>query len=848
MKCSRIISTVAALFLLSMTISMLHAEVGGRPYRITDYLAEEAIASVTFAPDGQALAFTRRRAANTQNVSGLVIEETRDDVWLQAGPGKPVQRLTDGHSDSSGWWLPTWSPDGKRLAMLSSRGGQVQIWVWERASGALRVVTRSGVDYLDHFAWVDSRRLLYGAMPEGVPATAMGRGGYHAGFLADRIEAAWGKARRGEVTASTVNSLEFPLPVRRLMTVDLATGAESLIGEATTAYGREDFWIHSELSPDRRAVWLQRPERARYPSTERLALGLPGVVELRLLGGQLIPLERPLPGNIVTTSIRWSPDGTELAFFALEDRLVHPELYVSGAPYVVGHLGVASKEYPGELWRVNVRTGRVEKWPTGDLDLGRGTVPFAETSDVIKDDSITMFWTGEQDLLVHAPRRSLRPAPDVMAKPEWLVLARDGSVRASSERLRAGFAADDSKVGRRPFEQKMKSLHPQASLVSLSPDGRSAIYRADTRDGLFLWRLGKNGDADALVTTNTFERQIAKPHERIVEYRDLSGKARKAKLVLPYGYVEGRKVPLVLEANQITDDIAAKAGTGHYSISDSSARARAVRVEFAAAGFAYLYPSMPLDGMGEEPEGGQQRNNLLSVTDGILPAVDAVIRQEIADPERLFLYGASATGFSVISLVTQTSRFKAGVAEIIYADPSTAGSEVGMDRRYSDNPFDNGFIGNFKDSRLSKLPAWRGGDHLRRNNPLTYVDRVQTPIMLVNGDLDHVFMQNTERFFAALVQQRKPAQFVRYWGEAHGQLSPVNLLDKWQRVFAWFDDHGDISRDARGNLVFEGDRVKSRNGMPALKPENYAKFDIFGPGGEAGNREWTSWRSTAAIP
>ena len=81
--------------------------------------------------------------------------------------------------------------------------------------------------------------------------------------------------------------------------------------------------------------------------------------------------------------------------------------------------------------------------------------------------------------------------------------------------------------------------------------------------------------------------------------------------------------------------------------------------------------------------------------------------------------------------------------------------------------------------------------------------------------------------FTALKRQNKRAEFVRYWGEGHTLNSPANIRDLWARVFAWFDDFGDISRDPRGELIWDGDHVRSRKGAPALKPEDFLKFVSF---------------------
>jgi hypothetical protein len=39
----------------------------------------------------------------------------------------------------------------------------------------------------------------------------------------------------------------------------------------------------------------------------------------------------------------------------------------------------------------------------------------------------------------------------------------------------------------------------------------------------------------------------------------------------------------------------------------------------------------------------------------------------------------------------------------------------------------------------------------------------------------------------------------------------------WKQIYEWLDEFGDITRDASGGLVFDGDRVKSRK-PPAAEP------------------------------
>jgi dipeptidyl aminopeptidase/acylaminoacyl peptidase len=75
----------------------------------------------------------------------------------------------------------------------------------------------------------------------------------------------------------------------------------------------------------------------------------------------------------------------------------------------------------------------------------------------------------------------------------------------------------------------------------------------------------------------------------------------------------------------------------------------------------------------------------------------------------------------------------------------------------------------------------------RSTSPFFYLDRVETPLLIIQGDQDMVGMEQIEGLFTALHRFGKHAQLARYWGEWHGFDSPANIRDAWQRKFAWFD-------------------------------------------------------------
>ena len=128
---------------------------------------------------------------------------------------------------------------------------------------------------------------------------------------------------------------------------------------------------------------------------------------------------------------------------------------------------------------------------------------------------------------------------------------------------------------------------------------------------------------------------------------------------------------------------------------------------------------------------------------------------------------------------------------------------------------------------------WSDLSLYQRNSPLTYVERVRAPVLLIHGDQDSsVSMNQSEQLFSALVRLQKRASFARYWGEGHVLENPANIRDSWRRRLAWFDEFGDIARDNAGHVIFEGDLVKSRGSAMPLRPADYEHFEFFKFGGD----------------
>jgi dipeptidyl aminopeptidase/acylaminoacyl peptidase len=107
-----------------------------RPFGVRDLVAFERLADPRVSPDGRQIVFT---------LSSLDLDanKRRTDLWLVGADGAGLRQLThDDASDTNG----TWSPDGRTIYFLSTRGGSSQVWRQSLDGGAAQPVTSLPLD------------------------------------------------------------------------------------------------------------------------------------------------------------------------------------------------------------------------------------------------------------------------------------------------------------------------------------------------------------------------------------------------------------------------------------------------------------------------------------------------------------------------------------------------------------------------------------------------------------------------------------------------------------------------------------------------------------------------------
>jgi|DewCreStandDraft_5_1066085.scaffolds.fasta_scaffold00144_84 dipeptidyl aminopeptidase/acylaminoacyl peptidase len=128
----RTVRIFSALVLLAFSALPLRAASGGRPFTFDDLMAIRRLGDPQVSPDGRWVAFTVTTIDKAQDTRNT-------DIWLvPTAGGEPRQLTTHPAADAR----PRWSPDGRKLAFISTRDGTSQIWVMDVTGGEPERLTR----------------------------------------------------------------------------------------------------------------------------------------------------------------------------------------------------------------------------------------------------------------------------------------------------------------------------------------------------------------------------------------------------------------------------------------------------------------------------------------------------------------------------------------------------------------------------------------------------------------------------------------------------------------------------------------------------------------------------------
>ncbi len=158
-------------------------------------------------------------------------------------------------------------------------------------------------------------------------------------------------------------------------------------------------------------------------------------------------------------------------------------------------------------------------------------------------------------------------------------------------------------------------------------------------------------------------------------------------------------------------------------------------------------------------------------SEDVLAAVDHVVQQGIADPNRLGVGGWSYGGILTNVVIAKDTRFKSATSG---ASISNVLAGYGTDMYVREYEMELG------------LP-WKDLEtYLHNSYAFLHADRIKTPTLFLCGEQDfNVPLLNSEQMYQALRSLGVPTQLVIYPGEHHGIRKPSYLKDRMQRYLDW---------------------------------------------------------------
>jgi dipeptidyl aminopeptidase/acylaminoacyl peptidase len=298
--------------------------------------------------------------------------------------------------------------------------------------------------------------------------------------------------------------------------------------------------------------------------------------------------------------------------------------------------------------------------------------------------------------------------------------------------------------------------------VALSSTGEIAFVSQSATRPVELWVWDQKNEPRQLSHLNDSWVQFTLSAPEYYRYKSFDGMEIEAALLKPQGAADKTRLPLVALIHG--------GPTGRWSDS----------IEpwgqlLATHGYAVFYPNIRGSvGYGqkfvESNRGDWGGGDFKDVMAGVKDLID----RGIADPNRLAIGGWSYGGYMAEWAITQTNDFKAAVCG---AGMANLISEFGTE----DHPAgDEWFYG---------VP-WEKPEGFLNSSPFLHLKDVKTPTLVLQGDADTVDpLGQSQELYRGLKRYGVEAEMVVYPREPHGFQEEKHLLDRLNRILAWYDSH-----------------------------------------------------------
>ena len=509
-------------------------------------------------------------------------------------------------------------------------------------------------------------------------------------------------------------------------------------------------------------------------------------------------------------SFAWSPDGKQIAFLASDeptdaeqkkekdkdDAIVvdkdtkHPRVWIldvatKQARVVTGkewevreaewtphgkRLIVSATDHPesddntNRVFSLDLASGQMSlllapKGPFGDIRVSPDGAQFAymgarvdgpEPHDIYVHSTVVQAGDPSQNLTAASIDRSMN---GIEWRPDSGMLA---AVAETGFKTTLYFISPDGHA------TVVQNATPNPHNFAVSSSGTLAFVGESATEAPEIYLTSSDTPAERVTHLNSSWDSIALAKPEFFHYKSFDGQQIEGELLKPLDYDGHSRVPLVVLVHG--------GPTGAWSDSiDSWGQL------LAAHGFAVTYFNIRgSTGYGEKFVEMNRADWGGADFKDVMAGVDYLIARGIADPNKLGIGGWSYGGYMSEWAITQTDRFKAAVSGAgmvdLIAEFNTEGGPS-YDKWFWGLPYDHpeGFL---------------------NHSPFMYVKHAHTPILILQGIADTTDpLGESTGLYRGLKFYGAPAELVEYPRENHGFREEKHMLDRLNRIIAWYEEY-----------------------------------------------------------
>lgn len=711
----RITRLAGLVVLLSVTLSWSQTKPKLTLDEFFDYVG---IRAVRISPDGNSVVVGTTRADWAQ-------DKFRHDLWLVRNGAGPIL-LTSAGEDSD----PEWSPDGQWIAFLSDRPvpwtktpegdddekpkSVTHLYVISANGGEALAVTR-GEESVQSYTWSRDSKSLFFATREP-----------------------WSKAKRDTYKKEWKDVLRYREADRGSVIARIALADAIKRAEGMTPYGESSETDQATGPKDDKSV--KKDENKDKETAET-----PGTVVLAKF-------------NLKVSELALSHDGRRVAFISgpphdrLENFTDH-EIYLldagGGEPkaftknqalesdlrwspndqqlfFTTGTDGVEDKyqRVQGRIYAMDVNSLKVQRWANG-FGGSAGTFEFASDGTLVAGGQLGL------DTQVYAQKS----ASDPFAKAP-------GSQPGTYESI------------------SVAERSPKIAFAYSAFGEPGEVYIADS--------VSTIGQAKPITSFNKLFTDRDLPQGRGFQWKSEDGTNVEGVLLYPPGKFGQKNLPLFVLIHGGPEDADGNSfGANWYDWANLA----------ASQGWLVFRPNYRgSTGYGDKFELGIMPKLVSVPGKDILTGVDALVKEGMADPERLTIGGYSYGGYMTNWIITQSPRFKAAV--------TGAGAVEHIANWGNDDlTFDDAWY-------LGGTP-WEVPQNYHSEAAIYLIPKIKTPTHIVGGSVDiRVYIGEQYLLERALQTMNVPHSLLVFPGEGHGlSENPWHGKIKVREELKWLDKY-----------------------------------------------------------